>query len=91
MKKALIVTALMACCSLLSLAQAAVEKVRMLTQNNYLPGLPVLVRVEAYGADGKRDRDIWDIASIAAFYNMTNRLASATDMRPNTAYHGQAR
>ena len=37
------------------------------------------------------DRDIWDIASIAAFYNMTNRLASATDMRPNTSYHGQAR
>jgi uncharacterized peroxidase-related enzyme len=40
---------------------------------------------------GFGDRDIWDIASIAAFYNMTNRLASATDMRPNTAYHGQAR
>jgi uncharacterized peroxidase-related enzyme len=40
---------------------------------------------------GFNDRDIWDVASIAAFYNMTNRLASATDMRPNTAYHGQAR
>jgi uncharacterized peroxidase-related enzyme len=40
---------------------------------------------------GLSDRDIWDIASVAAFYNMTNRLASATDMRPNSAYHGQAR
>jgi uncharacterized peroxidase-related enzyme len=40
---------------------------------------------------GFSDRDIWDIAAVAAFYNMTNRLASATDMRPNTAYHGQAR
>ena len=40
---------------------------------------------------GFTDRDIWDIAAVAAFYNMTNRLASATDMRPNTAYHGQAR
>jgi uncharacterized peroxidase-related enzyme len=40
---------------------------------------------------GFTDRDIWDIASVAAFYNMTNRLASATDMRPNTIYHGQAR
>jgi uncharacterized peroxidase-related enzyme len=40
---------------------------------------------------GFTDRDIWDIASVAAFYNMTNRLASATDMRPNTVYHGQAR
>ena len=40
---------------------------------------------------GFTDRDIWDIASVAAFYNMTNRLASATDMRPNGIYHGQAR
>jgi uncharacterized peroxidase-related enzyme len=40
---------------------------------------------------GFTDRDIWDIASVAAFYNMTNRLASAADMRPNSIYHGQAR
>jgi uncharacterized peroxidase-related enzyme len=40
---------------------------------------------------GLNDRDIWDIASVTAFYNMTNRLASATDMRPNSIYHGQAR
>jgi uncharacterized peroxidase-related enzyme len=40
---------------------------------------------------GFSDRDMWDIAAVAAFYNMTNRLASATDMRPNDAYHEQAR
>jgi uncharacterized peroxidase-related enzyme len=40
---------------------------------------------------GFSDRDVWDIAAVAAFYNMTNRLASATDMRPNEAYHEQAR
>ena len=40
---------------------------------------------------GFSDRDIWDIAAVAAFYNMTNRLASATDMRPNSQYHGQTR
>ena len=40
---------------------------------------------------GFPDRDIWDIAAVAGFYNMTNRLASGTDMRPNTDYHGQAR
>jgi uncharacterized peroxidase-related enzyme len=40
---------------------------------------------------GFTDRDIWDIAAVAAFYNMTNRLASATDMRPNSEYHGQGR
>lgn len=40
---------------------------------------------------GFSDRDIWDIAAVAAFFNMSNRVASATDMRPNSAYHGQAR
>ena len=40
---------------------------------------------------GFSDRDIWDIAAVAAFYNMTNRLASATDMRPNSQYHAQGR
>jgi uncharacterized peroxidase-related enzyme len=42
-------------------------------------------------AAGFSDRDIWDISAVAAFFNMTNRVASATDMRPNSAYHGQAR
>jgi uncharacterized peroxidase-related enzyme len=37
------------------------------------------------------DRDIWDIAAVAGFFNMSNRVASATDMRPNSVYHGQAR
>ena len=40
---------------------------------------------------GFSDRDIWDIAAVAGFFNMTNRVASATDMRPNSVYHGQAR
>ena len=40
---------------------------------------------------GFTDRDIWDIANVAAFFNMTNRVASATDMRPNDEYHSQAR
>jgi uncharacterized peroxidase-related enzyme len=36
---------------------------------------------------GFTDRDIWDIAAVAAFYNMSNRMAAATDMRPNQEYH----
>ncbi len=40
---------------------------------------------------GFTDRDIWDIANVAAFFNMTNRVASATDMRPNAEYHAQFR
>ena len=40
---------------------------------------------------GFSDRDIWDIAAVAGFFNMTNRVASATDMRPNSVYHKQSR
>jgi uncharacterized peroxidase-related enzyme len=40
---------------------------------------------------GFSDRDIWDIAQVAGFYNMTNRLASAVEMKPNDDYHAQFR
>ncbi|WP_108814108.1 peroxidase-related enzyme [Loktanella sp. Alg231-35] len=40
---------------------------------------------------GFSDRDIWDIAAVTGFYNMSNRIASATQMAPNDAYHAQAR
>ena len=46
---------------------------------------------EALAAVGFAPRDIWDIAAVAGFFNMTNRLASAVDMRPNRDYHAQAR
>jgi alkylhydroperoxidase family enzyme len=32
-----------------------------------------------------------DIAAVTGFFNISNRVASATDMRPNVSYHGQAR
>jgi uncharacterized peroxidase-related enzyme len=40
---------------------------------------------------GFTDKDIWDIANIAGFYNMTNRVASATNMQPNPEYHARHR
>ncbi|HXL64150.1 MAG TPA: peroxidase-related enzyme [Xanthobacteraceae bacterium] len=46
---------------------------------------------EALRRAGFTERDIWDIAAVAAFFNMSNRVASATDMRPNSVYHSQAR
>ncbi|MGL4286631.1 MAG: peroxidase-related enzyme [Phreatobacter sp.] len=36
-------------------------------------------------------RDIWDIAAIAGFFNMSNRVAAGTDMRPNAEYHASTR
>jgi uncharacterized peroxidase-related enzyme len=46
---------------------------------------------EALREAGFSDHDIWDIANVAGFFNMSNRVASATAMRPNDAYHAQAR
>ncbi|MEL6585868.1 MAG: peroxidase-related enzyme [Pseudomonadota bacterium] len=40
---------------------------------------------------GLSDRDIWDLAAVASFFNMSNRMASAIAMAPNAEYHGQAR
>lgn len=40
---------------------------------------------------GFSDRDIWDIANVVGFFNMTNRVASATNMQPNDEYHSAHR
>ncbi|MCI5095765.1 MAG: peroxidase-related enzyme [Rhodobacteraceae bacterium] len=40
---------------------------------------------------GFTDRDIWDIANVTGFFNMSNRVASATAMVPNEEYHAQFR
>ncbi|MDK3016635.1 peroxidase-related enzyme [Pseudodonghicola flavimaris] len=46
---------------------------------------------QALRAAGFSDRDIWDIANVVGFFNMTNRVASAIAMQPNDAYHAQFR
>jgi uncharacterized peroxidase-related enzyme len=40
---------------------------------------------------GFSDADIFDIANVIGFFNMTNRIVSATDMIPNREYHSMAR
>jgi uncharacterized peroxidase-related enzyme len=40
---------------------------------------------------GLYDRAIWDVAAVAAFFNMTNRMATAVDMMPNLSYHASNR
>ncbi|MGX7705342.1 peroxidase-related enzyme [Methylobacterium sp. Gmos1] len=46
---------------------------------------------EALRDAGFSERDLWDISAVASFFNMSNRMASAVDMRPNRSYHGEAR
>ena len=41
--------------------------------------------------NGFNEHDIWDISAVASFYNMSNRMASAIDLMPNTGYHQKAR
>ena len=36
---------------------------------------------------GFSDDDIWDIAAIAAFFALSNRLANFTGMRPNDEFY----
>ena len=40
---------------------------------------------------GFDERDILDIANVAAFFNMTNRVSTALDRMPNPEYHAKAR
>ncbi|MGI9247180.1 MAG: peroxidase-related enzyme [Steroidobacteraceae bacterium] len=46
---------------------------------------------EALRQAGFDDRAIWDVAAVAAFFNMTNRMATAIDMMPNPQYHAADR
>jgi len=40
---------------------------------------------------GFADGAVWDIAAVASFFNMTNRVATAIDMMPNEEYHAANR
>ena len=40
---------------------------------------------------GLSEAEIFDLISVAAFFNMSNRVASGTAMQPNPDYHAQAR
>ena len=40
---------------------------------------------------GFSEEDAWDIAAIAAFFGMSNRMANFTDMRPNAEFYDLGR
>ncbi|MEX2199052.1 MAG: peroxidase-related enzyme [Burkholderiales bacterium] len=40
---------------------------------------------------GFADEDIWDIAAIAAFFALSNRMANVTSMRPNDEFYSLGR
>jgi alkylhydroperoxidase family enzyme len=46
---------------------------------------------DALSQQGLSQEDIFDLAETVAFFNLSNRMASATDMIPNREYHRQTR
>ena len=40
---------------------------------------------------GLTAQDVFDLSETVAFFNLSNRMASGTDMMPNREYHGTAR
>ena len=40
---------------------------------------------------GFSEAEIWDISSVVAYYNLANRMALVTDMRPNEEFHAMGR
>jgi uncharacterized peroxidase-related enzyme len=42
---------------------------------------------EALHAHGFSDEDIWDIAAITAFFGLSNRMASFSNMQPNPEFY----
>lgn len=42
---------------------------------------------ETLRGHGFSDEDIWDIAGIAAFFGLSNRMANLTNMRPNDEFY----
>jgi uncharacterized peroxidase-related enzyme len=47
--------------------------------------------LEALRSQGFSDADIFDITQVAAFFNYSNRVASALGMRPNPEFYTMAR
>ena len=43
--------------------------------------------IAALSAHGFGEEDVWDIAAIAAFFAMSNRLANVSSMRPNEEFY----
>lgn len=43
--------------------------------------------LDALEAAGFSRRAIWDIGSVTAFFNLSNRMAHLADMRPNAEFH----
>ena len=47
--------------------------------------------IETLKSHGFTEEDAWDMAAIAAFFGLSNRLANVTSMRPNPEFYAMGR
>jgi uncharacterized peroxidase-related enzyme len=47
--------------------------------------------IERLESHGFSRRAVWDVGSVAAFFNLSNRMAHLADMRPNAEFHTMGR
>ena len=68
--------------------KAMLDFAMKVSQSSHLVGDADLETLKAHGFD---EEDAWDIAAIAAFFGMSNRLANVTSMRPNREFYTMGR
>ncbi len=68
--------------------EAVLEFATLLTETPVNASAEDIAHLQGFGLTLE---EVWDVIEIAAMYNFTNRMASATGMIPNREYHALAR
>jgi 4-carboxymuconolactone decarboxylase len=68
--------------------KAMLDFALQVSQAAHLVGDDDIATLKAHGFD---EEDVWDIAAIAAFFGLSNRLANVTSMRPNREFYAMGR
>ena len=68
--------------------KAMLDFAMKVSQSAHLAGEADIEGLKAHGFD---EEDAWDIAAIAAFFSLSNRLANVTGMRPNREFYALGR
>lgn len=68
--------------------RAMLDFAMKVSQRSYAIGDEDFQTLQLHGFDNE---DAWDIAAIAAFFGLSNRMANATGMRPNREFYAMGR
>lgn len=68
--------------------KAMIDFAMKVSTEAYKVGDEDIERLKLHGFD---EEDAWDIAAIAAFFGLSNRLANVTSMRPNAEFYALGR